>query len=644
MPGVRFRLSDAVAIILAACALLGPVLPVMANDYNWKGPDNGSFNTKQNWQPSSTTPGISDGAIIPLPNSGTSTITISLTPTYGVGLISVSSGSGGAGVQLVPSRTGTLQLTAQSDNNTGVYLSNATTGNLAILGSSGGNTLTLALSNADTGANTPSFSLSNATGGILITAPMTGSGNLTITNTNTSATGVVSGGASFGTATGTYNGAVVLMGSGSHSGTTAVGNGTNRGYLNLGSGTALSGSTVTVSSGGQLQLGVDGGATYAFKSGTNLTLSGSGTNVSGSATGALVVGANVSSGTHIVSNNISLASTTVTVNATSGNTILLNGVVSGTPLTNGLTSAGAGTLILAGNNTYTGATTINAGTLQIGNAGTTGSVAGDITNNATLTFNRSNALTYSGAISGTGAVNQNGGGALTLSGANTYTGATKVNTGSMLVNGSLGNTPVTVASGGTLGGTGTITQSGANGVTVQSGGFITGGTGGTTKLSITPGSGKLNLAGGSTYQVKLFDTGNTDISLIAVTGNVSIDGTANTGSKLTLDLSALSAAQVSALSATVGQGNTRSYDIVTYTGTLTGSFSATNFSITLGNFAPGQWTLGQQTSGHIQLNYTPVPEPGMVLGIAAGALGLGGLVRRLRRVRESADSKVCSRL
>src|SRR5581483_6309716 len=144
----------------------------------------------------------------------------------------------------------------------------------------------------------------------------------------------------------------------------------------------------------------------------------------------------------------------------------------------------------------------------------------------------------------------------------------------------------------------------------------------------------LSLASNSTYQVKLFDTGTTDISLISVGGGVSI----NSGAKLTLDLSALSASQVSALSAAVGVGNTRSYDIITSsTNGISGSFSAANFSVTLGNFAPGQWTLGAQTSGQVQLNYTPVPEPGTVLGIAAGALGLGGLVRRLRRVRESAD-------
>ena len=64
---------------------------------------------------------------------------------------------------------------------------------------------------------------------------------------------------------------------------------------------------------------------------------------------------------------------------TDGNTTTFAHGIGGT---GALTKQGAGTLILTGANSYAGGTTIAAGTLQIGNGGTTGSLVGDIVNNA----------------------------------------------------------------------------------------------------------------------------------------------------------------------------------------------------------------------------------------------------------------------
>ena len=110
--------------------------------------------------------------------------------------------------------------------------------------------------------------------------------------------------------------------------------------------------------------------------------------------------------------------------------ITFAGVISGA---GALTTTGTGTLTLTGDNTYTGGTTIAAGTLQLGNGGATGSVVGDIVNNAALVFNRSDALTYGGVVSGAGTLTQAGTGTLILTGDNTYTGGTTITAGTLQI-------------------------------------------------------------------------------------------------------------------------------------------------------------------------------------------------------------------
>ena len=108
--------------------------------------------------------------------------------------------------------------------------------------------------------------------------------------------------------------------------------------------------------------------------------------------------------------------------------------------TGGLSKNGAGTLTLTGAGTYSGTTTVNNGTLQLGSGaggGATGSLLGTgaITSNGTLAFNRSNSITqgtdFGSGIGGTGAVNQIGGGTTVFNGANTYTGVTTVSAGTL---------------------------------------------------------------------------------------------------------------------------------------------------------------------------------------------------------------------
>ena len=94
---------------------------------------------------------------------------------------------------------------------------------------------------------------------------------------------------------------------------------------------------------------------------------------------------------------------------------------------------GTGTSILTAANTYSGGTTISAGTLQLGNAGITGSIVGNVVDNGVLQFNRTDtALNLAGNITGTGSVIQAGTGTVTLSGNNTYSGVTTVSAGTLL--------------------------------------------------------------------------------------------------------------------------------------------------------------------------------------------------------------------
>ena len=99
-----------------------------------------------------------------------------------------------------------------------------------------------------------------------------------------------------------------------------------------------------------------------------------------------------------------------------------------------LVMAGSAVQVLAGSNTYSGATTISSGTLQIGNGGSGEYLASPtIGNSGALVFNHADTLTYAGAISGSGQLTEQGGGVLILSGSNTYAGGTTVNAATLQI-------------------------------------------------------------------------------------------------------------------------------------------------------------------------------------------------------------------
>jgi hypothetical protein len=139
------------------------------------------------------------------------------------------------------------------------------------------------------------------------------------------------------------------------------------------------------------------------------------------------------------------------------------------------------------------------------------------------------------------------------------------------------------------------------------------------------------MSNGGTYTVTLFDTGTTDISLLSVTGTVTI----GTSALISLDLSALSS-QVTTLRNTVGVGNTRPYTVMTGTSIPT-KLNAGNFSISnLGNFASGEWTFKTNPAANtVQLNFTPGA------GIGWGDGGVPGVDGGLP---PPAAAQTCSRL
>jgi autotransporter-associated beta strand protein len=258
-----------------------------------------------------------------------------------------------------------------------------------------------------------------------------------------------------------------------------------------------------------------------------------------------VVFDDTATGSHTVNLTTVLSPASVTVNTASSYTFTGSGSINGST---GLTVTGSGTVNIQSSNTYTGATNIAAGTVVVGNGGTTGSLGtGSILDSGALIYNRSDSPTVASTITGPGSLSVEGGGTVTFTSALNIGNGSIASGSTMVVNAGVINGPVSGAGNFVKAGPGIMSVAGdittTNGVNI-SGGTLQIGNGGTsgtlsgnTTVAVAAALG-FDLSNSYTYSGNISGGGGVTVNqgTIKLAGNLSYSGTTTINANTSLEL------------------------------------------------------------------------------------------------------------